>query len=148
VRDRRVIRQPLLVSNCHPQSILNSGHELSEFFPDQTDFPPHAVAPGLRGLDGSFRCDICGDLYDAPVTKVACGHCFCSAVRRNLKGVLARSCTCVQCIRVSLINKQECPSCRKPTLEAHIRLNPALDKVISDWKSARYSMLAHRSHVS
>lgn len=48
--------------------------------PDPTDFPPPADAPGLRALDGSFRCDICGDLYDAPAT-IACGHCFCSAVR-------------------------------------------------------------------
>ena len=50
--------------------------------PDPTDFPVHSVAPGLRSLDGSFRCDICGDWYDAPVT-IACGHCFCSMVCRN-----------------------------------------------------------------
>jgi hypothetical protein len=48
--------------------------------PDPTDFPPPTTAPGLRALDGSFRCDICGDLYDAPVT-ISCGHCFCSTVR-------------------------------------------------------------------
>jgi hypothetical protein len=54
---------------------------LNSDVPDPTDFPPHAIAPGLRDLDGSFRCDICGDLYDAPVT-IVCGHCFCSAVRR------------------------------------------------------------------
>ena len=53
---------------------------LNSDVPDPTDFPPHAVAPGLRDLDGSFRCDICGDLYDAPVT-IVCGHCFCSGVR-------------------------------------------------------------------
>ncbi|KAF8955440.1 hypothetical protein BDZ97DRAFT_1907635 [Flammula alnicola] len=87
--------------------------------PDPTDFPPHAIAPGLRTLDGSFRCDICGDLYDAPVT-IACGHCFCST-----------------CIRASLALKQECPSCRKTTGEGHIRPNPALESVISAWKEAR-----------
>jgi len=47
--------------------------------PDPTDFPPHSTAPGLRALDGAFRCDICGELYDGPVT-ISCGHCFCSAV--------------------------------------------------------------------
>ena len=47
----------------------------------------------------------------------------------------------VQCIRVSLANKQECPSCRRTTSEAHIRPNPALDKVISDWKKARYDIV-------
>ncbi|CAA7265359.1 unnamed protein product [Cyclocybe aegerita] len=86
---------------------------------DETDFPPRDQAPGLRGLDGSLRCDICGELYDAPVT-IACGHCFCSA-----------------CIRSSLALKQECPSCRASAGEVHIRPNPILEKVISDWNDAR-----------
>ena len=51
--------------------------------PDPTDFPPHSTAPGLRALDGAFRCDICGELYDGPVT-ISCGHCFCSAVRSRV----------------------------------------------------------------
>lgn len=106
--------------------------------PDPTDFPPHATAPGLRALDGSFRCDVCGELYDAPVT-ISCGHCFCSAVtftRLLLKRMVAYH-KHLQCIRVSLSNKQECPSCRKSALEVHIRPNPILDKLISDWKEAR-----------
>ncbi|KAJ3507489.1 hypothetical protein NLJ89_g6276 [Agrocybe chaxingu] len=86
---------------------------------DETDFPPRDQAPGLRGLDASLRCDICGELYDAPVT-IACGHCFCSA-----------------CIRSSLALKQECPSCRTTAGEVHIRPNPILEKVISDWNDAR-----------
>jgi E3 ubiquitin-protein ligase RAD18 len=49
----------------------------------------------------------------------------------------------MQCIRVSLANKQECPSCRKTASEAHIRPNPALDKVISDWKNARCEIVVH-----
>ncbi|KAH9484088.1 Postreplication repair E3 ubiquitin-protein ligase rad18 [Psilocybe cubensis] len=92
---------------------------LSEDVPDPTDFPPQAIAPGLRTLDGSFRCDICGELYDGPVT-IACGHCFCSA-----------------CIRNCLLNKQECPTCRKSANEVHIRPNPVLEDVISAWKEAR-----------
>ncbi|KAF9484884.1 hypothetical protein BDN70DRAFT_796760 [Pholiota conissans] len=87
--------------------------------PDPTDFPPPATAPGLRALDGSFRCDICGELYDAPVT-ISCGHCFCST-----------------CIRSALATKQECPSCRKTANEGHIRPNPVLESVISSWKEAR-----------
>ncbi|KAF5330398.1 hypothetical protein D9619_005602 [Psilocybe cf. subviscida] len=87
--------------------------------PDPTDFPPQPSAPGLRTLDGSFRCNICGELFDAPVT-ISCGHCFCSA-----------------CIRSALSTKQECPSCRKSAGEAHIRPNPALESVISAWKEAR-----------
>ncbi|KDR81862.1 hypothetical protein GALMADRAFT_135257 [Galerina marginata CBS 339.88] len=87
--------------------------------PDPTDFPPHGKAPGLRTLDASLRCDICGELYDAPVT-ISCGHCFCS-----------------NCIRTSLASKQECPSCRKTANEAHIRPNPTLENVISAWKDTR-----------
>ena len=50
---------------------------LSSDVPDPTDFS--TSAPGLRSLDASLRCTICGDLFDAPVT-LPCGHCFCSAV--------------------------------------------------------------------
>lgn len=66
--------------------------------PDPTDFPPQTSAPGLRALDGSFRCDICGELYDAPVT-ITCGHCFCSAVRHvSMSG---QPCTYSFCFSVS-----------------------------------------------
>ena len=117
---------------------------LNSDVPDPTDFPPHAVAPGLRDLDGSFRCDICGDLFDAPVT-IVCGHCFCSAVccHSLFRRKSSNSYVVVQCIRVSLANKQECPSCRKTASEAHIRSNPALDKVISDWRNARCDIVVH-----
>ncbi|KAF8911187.1 hypothetical protein CPB84DRAFT_1092866 [Gymnopilus junonius] len=91
---------------------------LSADIPDPTDFPPDAKAPGLRTLDGSFRCDICGELYDAPVTLVVGRLPF------------------LQCIRTSLSSKQECPSCRKSANEIHIRPNPALESVISAWKNA------------
>ncbi|KAF8188361.1 hypothetical protein BJ912DRAFT_851183 [Pholiota molesta] len=79
--------------------------------------PPPTTAPGLRALDGSFRCDICGDLYDAPVT-ISCGHCFCSTVR-------------------PLCKQTGVSSCRKISNEAHIRPNPVLESVISAWKDAR-----------
>ena len=47
---------------------------------DPTDFPPSSTAPGLRALDSALRCNICQELYEAPVV-LACGHCFCSLVR-------------------------------------------------------------------
>ena len=48
--------------------------------PDPTDFPPASTAPGLRALDSTLRCNICQELYEAPVV-LTCGHCFCSLVR-------------------------------------------------------------------
>jgi RING-type zinc-finger len=47
---------------------------------DPTDFPPASTAPGLRALDSTLRCNICQELYEAPVV-LTCGHCFCSLVR-------------------------------------------------------------------
>src|SRR5215471_15455395 len=52
---------------------------LASEIPHPSDFPPPQFAPGLRALDSSLRCNICGELYEAPVT-LACGHCFCSVV--------------------------------------------------------------------
>ncbi|KAF9244235.1 hypothetical protein BU15DRAFT_42358 [Melanogaster broomeanus] len=79
---------------------------LSADIPDPTDFP----TTDLRQLDANLRCTICSELYDAPIT-IACGHCFCSL-----------------CIRAHITKEPECPSCRKPTAEAHFRLNPALEE--------------------
>src|SRR6267142_846444 len=47
---------------------------------DPTDFPPSSTVPGLRALDSALRCNICQELYEAPVV-LTCGHCFCSLVR-------------------------------------------------------------------
>jgi RING-type zinc-finger len=47
---------------------------------DPTDFPPSSTTPGLRALDSALRCNICQELYEAPVV-LTCGHCFCSLVR-------------------------------------------------------------------
>lgn len=68
-----------LSSQLHTLSArTNKMNFLSSDVPDPTDFS--SSAPGLRSLDASLRCTICGDLFDAPVT-LPCGHCFCSAVR-------------------------------------------------------------------
>lgn len=89
--------------------------------PDPTDFP--TSAPGLRTLDASLRCTICGDLFDAPVT-LPCGHCFCSA-----------------CIRPPLGIKAECPNCRKAANECHLRPNPVMEETVSSWNTARSFVL-------
>ncbi|KAG6853439.1 hypothetical protein C0991_004364 [Blastosporella zonata] len=96
---------------------------LSTNVPDPTDFPPQSVAPGLRELDASLRCNICGEVYDGPVT-LNCGHSFCS-----------------QCIRSSLAEKQECPTCRKTAIEGHIRPNSVVEEIISNWNISRPYLL-------
>ncbi|KAA1471369.1 hypothetical protein DENSPDRAFT_819534 [Dentipellis sp. KUC8613] len=95
------------------QDLLNAD------IPDPTDFPPRSVAPGLRELDSALRCKICSELYDAPVV-LACGHCFCSL-----------------CTRTEILTKAECPTCRKETSEAQLRVNPYMEEVVSAWKDAR-----------
>ncbi|KAJ3509958.1 hypothetical protein NMY22_g16122 [Coprinellus aureogranulatus] len=101
-----------------------------ETLPDPTDFPAESTAPGLRKLDATFRCSICGDPYDAPVT-INCGHCFCSG-----------------CLRSALATKQECPACRKPANEGHIRPNYVLEAAISAWNDARSYVLGLISKAS
>lgn len=92
--------------------------------PDPTDFLPAAEAPGLRSIDGAFRCTICGELFDGPVT-LPCGHCFCSG-----------------CIRPAMSHKQECPICRKVANEGHLRPNPIVEEIINGWKDARPYILS------
>ncbi|KAL4065277.1 hypothetical protein J3A83DRAFT_4166584 [Scleroderma citrinum] len=88
---------------------------LSADIPDPTDFSTNE----LRQLDSSLRCTICGEFYDAPVT-LGCGHCFCSL-----------------CIRQHIVKEAECPSCRKPTVETHFRLNPVLEEAVAAWQRSR-----------
>ncbi|KAL0947506.1 hypothetical protein HGRIS_013606 [Hohenbuehelia grisea] len=101
----------------------NVAQLLNSDISDPSDFPPLLARPGLRDLDSSLRCGICGDFYDAPVT-LGCGHCFCSL-----------------CIRNALATKAECPHCRKPASESHLRADPAIEQVVLAWKTARSCVL-------
>ncbi|KAK0225127.1 hypothetical protein EDD85DRAFT_221008 [Armillaria nabsnona] len=94
--------------------------QLAAIVSDSTDFPDIATAPGLRTLDSTLRCPICCELFSGPVT-LRCGHCFCSL-----------------CIRGSLAQKQECPSCRKgEENEGHLRVNPVVEEAVEAWSKAR-----------
>ncbi|KAK0458547.1 uncharacterized protein EV420DRAFT_364248 [Desarmillaria tabescens] len=94
--------------------------QLAATLSDFTDFPDVATAPGLRTLDNALRCPICCELFSGPVT-LRCGHCFCSL-----------------CIRGSLAQKQECPSCRKgEENEGHLRVNPVVEEAVEAWNKAR-----------
>ncbi|KAI0318436.1 hypothetical protein OF83DRAFT_1182403 [Amylostereum chailletii] len=93
---------------------------------DPTDFPPQACAPGLRDLDGAFRCNICSELYEAPVS-LPCGHSFCSL-----------------CVRQQLGEKAACPTCWKEASEGSLRINSALGEAIEAWKLARHGVLSYK----
>ncbi|KAG7453048.1 uncharacterized protein BT62DRAFT_44099 [Guyanagaster necrorhizus] len=94
--------------------------QLAATVSDSTDFPDIDTAPGLRTLDTALRCPICCELFSGPVT-LRCGHCFCSL-----------------CIRGSLAQKQECPSCRKgEENEGHLRVNPVVEEAVEAWSKAR-----------
>ncbi|THH23148.1 hypothetical protein EUX98_g8030 [Antrodiella citrinella] len=60
-----------------------SNNFLDEDVPSPEDFPPSSVAPGLRELDESLRCNICKEVYTAPVTIGA--PTSESHIRRNVK---------------------------------------------------------------
>lgn len=122
---------------------------LEEEVPSPEDFPPPLLAPGLRELDEALRCNICKEVYSAPVT-IGCGHCFCSLVlyiSAISQPATAFSSACVnlsrvkQCIRQELPQraKQECPLCRAPTNESHIRKNIKLEDAVKAWNLARYA---------
>lgn len=86
---------------------------------DPTDFPPASTAPGLRALDSTLRCNICQELYEAPVV-LTCGHCFCSL-----------------CARTQLGEKPTCPTCWKETTISSFRVNLAMEQAVTAWKDAR-----------
>ncbi|KAI0303529.1 hypothetical protein B0F90DRAFT_1711692 [Multifurca ochricompacta] len=90
---------------------------------DPTDFPPSSTVPGLRDLDGALRCNICQELYEAPVV-LTCGHCFCSLCARNQLG-----------------EKPACPTCWRETTISSIRVNPTMEEAVTAWKDARRFVL-------
>lgn len=106
---------------------------------DPTDFPPSSTAPGLRALDSALRCNICQELYEAPVV-LTCGHCFCSLVRVmvTVSAQLYHWSSFLQCARNQLNAKPTCPTCWKETTVSTFRVNPAMEEAVTAWKEARH----------
>lgn len=107
---------------------------------DPTDFPPSSTAPGLRALDSALRCNICQELYEAPVV-LTCGHCFCSLVRVTItisRLHLITGAPFLQCARSQISVKPACPSCWKETAISSFRINPAMEEAVTAWKDARH----------
>ena len=107
---------------------------------DPTDFPPASIAPGLRALDSTLRCNICQELYEAPVV-LTCGHCFCSLVRVTIPISTPppyHKYPFLQCARTQLGERPTCPTCWKETTISSFRVNPALEEAVTAWKDARH----------
>lgn len=80
----------------------------------------------LRSLDAGLRCDLCFDIFTAPVSIKDCGHTFCSACVRNA------------------INKPgeemggRCPKCmNKNVYDSSLLPQPTLENAALQWRNAR-----------
>lgn len=80
----------------------------------------------LKSLDSGLRCDLCFDIYTAPVSIKDCSHTFCSACVRNA------------------INKPgeemsgRCPKCmNKNVYDSSLLPQPTLENVALQWRNAR-----------
>ncbi|PWN33566.1 uncharacterized protein FA14DRAFT_125331 [Meira miltonrushii] len=80
----------------------------------------------LKSLDSGLRCDLCFDIYTAPVSIKDCSHTFCSACVRNA------------------INKPgeemsgKCPKCMiKNVYDSSLLPQPTLENVALQWRNAR-----------
>jgi E3 ubiquitin-protein ligase RAD18 len=108
---------------------------------DPTDFPPVSTAPGLRALDSTLRCNICQELYEAPVV-LTCGHCFCSLVRVTapipISAPYLITKSPLQCARTQFGEKPTCPTCWKETSISSFRVNLAMEQAVTAWKDARH----------
>eukprot|EP00803_Ostreobium_quekettii_P003020 evm.model.scf_1106.4 EVM.evm.TU.scf_1106.4 scf_1106:24257-26263(-) len=96
-------------------------------FTESTDWPPDR--PGLRLLDASLRCKICGELYQGPVL-LTCGHAFCSScIRESIA------------YQVKQLSNPGCPVCRASCDETDLRAVPALREVLQHYRAERQSLI-------
>lgn len=79
-------------------------------------------APFLEQIEAPLICQICKDLYTAPLL-APCGHTFCS-----------------ECIRRSSSVNRECPQCRENIVISGLKPNKALDEVCHVLKMHRRSL--------
>ncbi|GAA6060963.1 hypothetical protein JCM10212_006545 [Sporobolomyces blumeae] len=93
---------------------------------DPTDFDSLA----LSTLDTSLRCQICHELFVAPVLLTTCSHTFDSL-----------------CVRTHLRDVKKCPQCQHEANEAHIRRNLQVEEMVRAWKVARPILLEQQRRL-
>ncbi|PWN45463.1 hypothetical protein IE81DRAFT_320226 [Ceraceosorus guamensis] len=77
----------------------------------------------LKPLDAALRCELCFDVFRAPVS-LRCGHTFCSTCVRNA-------------INQGGAGGQECPKCRAKAQDSHLTPQIALETAAEAWRDAR-----------
>ncbi|XP_048347360.1 E3 ubiquitin-protein ligase RAD18 isoform X2 [Sphaerodactylus townsendi] len=84
---------------------------------DDSQWPEH-LAP-LKEVDNLLRCGICFDYFNIAMIIPQCSHNYCSL-----------------CIRKTLSNKAQCPTCCVPAVEPDLKNNRLLDDLVKTFSSA------------
>jgi len=87
----------------------------------QLDDPTDFHSPLLQQLDSSLRCQICHELFTAPVILTNCSHTFDSL-----------------CLRNHFKLSKKCPQCQVEANEDRIRRNLVVEEMVNNWVKARY----------
>lgn len=115
-----------------------SKKELEEDVGEEELFLESNIPKEFLDLDHSFRCQICGDLFDKAVT-ITCGHTFCSVCIRNY-WVATRTGKHRQ--------KTACPSCRTPINVMDVEKALVMNRSIQEGVKAFKQILVQRDKSS
>lgn len=109
-------------SRCHFLQLTSNAplQSMPSALPDIDD-PTDFTSTSLRTLDTALRCQICGELYTAPVLLTTCSHTFDSL-----------------CLRNHLKEIKKCPQCQVEANEDRIRRNLVVEEAVSAWRLSRF----------
>ncbi|GAA6006479.1 hypothetical protein JCM11491_004978 [Sporobolomyces phaffii] len=91
----------------------------------ELDDPSDFTFASFQALDSSLRCQICHELFTAPVLLTTCSHTFDSL-----------------CLRNHLREIKKCPQCSIEANEDRIRRNLVLEEVVNSWKKSRAHLVS------
>ncbi|GAA5947452.1 hypothetical protein JCM3765_001683 [Sporobolomyces pararoseus] len=95
------------------------------------DDPLDFTFPPLQSLDSSLRCQICHELFTAPVILATCSHTFDSL-----------------CLRNHLREIKKCPQCSLEANEDRIRRNLIVEELVNNWKKSRSHLISLETTAS
>ena len=77
-------------------------------------------------MDVLLRCPICKQYFNNPVMISECSHNYCS-----------------ECIRRSLLHKQECPQCRTKIIRSHLHPNNLIRQLVQSYQLTNKDKMDH-----